>query len=638
MLMTYEEVVSRFPNPKPCAGGAMVQCSAHDDKQGSVKISRGDDRVLIRCHAGCDTADVLSAKGLSMSDLFFTPRNGTSNGNGNHSSNGNSKSLTLAQFAAAKGFDSQFLTRSGVVEEKGALVFHYLLLNGQRAARQRIRLALSGDRKFIWNKAEGKPVPFGLWRLPEARKRGIGDLFMVEGESDSLTLWLHGHDAIGIPGADNCKLLQAPHVAGFKRVLIVRENDHGGEVFEKGCTGRLAELEYHGQVAVIEMAKADVKDVNDLHVKLLGDAGGFDSEWQALIEQVRAVDLPIVGLEVFDASMVKERRVEWLWRGRIPLGKLVLYVGHPGLGKSFAALDVVARLTNGAVWPDGTPNGLIAKSLIFSAEDSIEDTIPRLIELGATRGNAMLVRRMREANEAGEITRRSFNLGRDLPQLERALDRHPETRLVVIDPVSAYMGRVDSHKNAEVRSDILDPLAELAERRNVTVLAVTHFNKGSAGNSLERISGSVAFPAAARVVWGFARDPEDPIRRLMLFGKSNVGPEMPGLAFRIVGTENGRATIEWMAGEVAANLNEVLSREAEQQREASTGRKSEAAVELLREMLANGARLNSDIEAAAEAAGISERTLRRAKLQLGVTQHRAGFAGGFKVALPSKAS
>lgn len=635
--MTFEQVVSHFTNVKPCAGGVMAQCSAHDDKEASLKISSAPDRTLLHCHAGCDTKEICSAKGLTLSDLFFAPRNGgpSANRNGNHSSNDNSAPLTLAKFATAKGFDSQFLTQCGVAEEKGGLVFHYLLMNGQRAARQRIRLALAGDKRFVWNRAEGRPVPYGLWRLDDARKSHAEDLFLVEGESDSLTLWAHGHAALGIPGADNCKLLQPPHVAGFSRIFIVRENDRGGEVFEKGCIGRLAEIEFNGQVAVIEMAKAAVKDANDLHVRFRSDAGAFESEWDALIEQARAVGLPIVGLEVFDASTVKERRLEWLWRGRIPLGKLVLFVGHPGLGKSFAALDVVARLTTGASWPDGAHNGVIAKSVVFSAEDSIEDTIvPRLAALGAARGHVMLVRRIREANDAGEITRRSFNLARDLPHLERTLDRNPETRLVVIDPVSAYMGRVDSHKNAEVRSDILDPLAELAERRNVTVLAVTHFNKGTGGNSLERISGSVAFPAAARVVWGFSKDPEDPNRRLMLFGKSNVGPEMPGVAFRIVGRENGRATIEWIAGEVDANLSEVLAREAEQQREVGTGRKADAAKRLLREMLAGGPRLYDEIETAAEAVGISDRTLRRAGLDLGLQRQRAGFGGGFKVSLP----
>jgi putative DNA primase/helicase len=436
--MTFAEIVERFENVKPCAGGVSARCSAHDDQANSLKISEAPDRTLLNCHAGCDTKDVLSAKGLGMADLFLSPRNGSSsNGHANHSSNGSARALTIAQFAAAKGFSIEYLQQHGIVEEKGGLVFHYKLKNGQKAARQRIRLALSGDKRFIWNKAEGKPVPYGLWRLDEAHKRDAADLYLVEGESDSLTLWLHQFEAIGLPGADNVKLLQAAHVAGFQRVFIVRENDGGGEVFQKGLTGRLAELEYQGQVAVVEMGRASVKDINDLHTKFRDDAGGFKSEFEALIEQAQPIELPIVGLEMFNASEVRERPVQWLWAGRIPLGKLVLFVGHPGLGKSFAALDLVARMSTGAVWPDGSPNGQIAKSVVFSAEDSIEDTIvPRLTDLGAAKGHIMLARRLREANESGEITRRSFNLARDLMHLERTLDRNPDTRIIIVDPIS----------------------------------------------------------------------------------------------------------------------------------------------------------------------------------------------------------
>jgi len=634
--VTQNDFLARFEGVRKVGDGYLAKCKAHPDQQASLSITFKSDRTLIDCHAGCSPERVTAAAGMTLADLFLAPRNGVASNGSRHNHSGAPNPLTLAQFAEAKGIPLEFLTQCGVVEEKSALVFHYNLLNGQRAPRQRIRLSLTGDKRFIWNKAEGRPVPYGLWRLDEARKRGVEDLFLVEGESDSLTLWAHDMTAIGIPGADNCKILQLPHVAGFQQVFIVRENDHGGEVYEKGCTSRLAELEFQGQVAVVEMEKAAVKDANELHVKMLTDPGGFESEWGALVEMARPVELPIVGLETFNASDVHERPLHWLWTGRIPLGKLVLFVGHPGLGKSFAALDLVARLSTGAMWPDGSPNGQIANSIVFSAEDSIEDTIvPRLSELSAAKGHVVLARRLREANESGEIIRRSFNLARDLPHLERTLDRNPETRLVVIDPVSAYMGRVDSHKNAEVRTDVLDPLAELAERRNVTVLAVTHFNKGSAGNSLERISGSVAFPAAARVVWGFARDPEDTNRRLMLFGKSNVGPEMPGLAFRIVGTDNGRATIEWIKGEIAENLNDVLRREQEAQKDASGGSKLEIAKSIWREMLATGPRPVTEIEDRARERNISETTLKRARWELGVKCSKKGFTGPWTAFPPS---
>jgi hypothetical protein len=243
-------------------------------------------------------------------------------------------------------------------------------------------------------------------------------------------------------------------------------------------------------------------------LKLKGSRDEFVRAWKALTAIAREIELPVTGVELFSADRIEEKKVKWLWRFRIPLGKLTLFAGQPGLGKSFATLDAAARLSTQRGWPDRAPAyGEIIDSVIFSAEDAMADT---MIALGADRSRISIAKRMREVNPSGEITRRGFNLACDIPQLERALDARPDARLVVVDPISAYMSKVDTHRNAEVRSDVLEPLAELAERREIAVIAVTHLNKGVGGNGLDRVSGSVAFPAAARAVWGFSRDPDDP--------------------------------------------------------------------------------------------------------------------------------
>jgi putative DNA primase/helicase len=194
--------------------GFMTLCPVHEDHNPSLSVDEKGGEILVRCRVGCDQTRVIQA----LRDRGAWP---SVSEKPNTNGNGARAGLTLAQFAAAKGFEPAFLSNAGVSEEKGNLVFHYLLMNGQRAARQRIRLALAGQRRFIWNKADGRPVPYGLWRLEDARKRGAHDLFLVEGESDALTLWLHGFTALGVPGSDNCKLLQAPHIAGFLRIFIL---------------------------------------------------------------------------------------------------------------------------------------------------------------------------------------------------------------------------------------------------------------------------------------------------------------------------------------------------------------------------------------------------------------------------------
>jgi hypothetical protein len=205
--------------------------------------------------------------------------------------------------------------------------------------------------------------------------------------------------------------------------------------------------------------------------------------------------------------------------------------------------------------------------------------------------------------------RRGFNLARDLPHLERLLDTYPDTLMVIVDPVSAYSGRTDTHKNAEMRTEVLDPLSELAERRGVTILAISHWNKGN-GTPLERVSGSIAFPAAARQVWGFATDPENLTRTLMLFGKSNIGPRMPGLAFGIAKVD-GRATLTWESGEVDNKLDEVLRQGRGEVKDDAS--KIEQACDLIREMCSAGEVLATDIDKRGLELGISPRTVFRAR-------------------------
>jgi hypothetical protein len=211
--MTYEQVVSRFKNVKHGFDGRVsAQCPAHGDRQNSLSATSVDGKVLLRCHAGCTVNAICEAIGLSLSDLFAQPRNGYQQSQGATNGHVPSSALTLKEFAAAKGFDLDFLSMCGVSEGRGGLVFTYLLKSGQRAARQRIRTSLQGEKKFLWNKAEGRPVPYGLERIDKADAE---ELHLVEGESDALTCWSHCLYALGIPGASQCELLHLPHVAKF---------------------------------------------------------------------------------------------------------------------------------------------------------------------------------------------------------------------------------------------------------------------------------------------------------------------------------------------------------------------------------------------------------------------------------------
>lgn len=191
-------------------------------------------------------------------------------------------------------------------------------------------------------------------------------------------------------------------------------------------------------------------------------------------------------------------------------------------------------------------------------------------------------------------------------------------RLIVIGPVSAYLGAVDSHINAKVRS-LLAPLSQLS---TITGVAVTHLNKNSS-SALYRTSGSVAFVAAARAVWLFAKNPDDPALRLMLPSKMNLSPEQNGMSYRLESKQD-TAVVNW--GEtVSVSADAILEIEGSERRSERL-----EAMDWLREKLANGPVAQRKIKMDAEREGFSWATVRRAKDAFGVATEKSGYQGAWQ--------
>jgi Bifunctional DNA primase/polymerase, N-terminal/AAA domain/Primase C terminal 1 (PriCT-1) len=306
---------------------------------------------------------------------------------------------------------------------------------------------------------------------------------------------------------------------------------------------------------------------------------------------------------------VEPEEVDWLWPGRVARGKLTVLVGDPGLGKSYLSLDIAARITRGSHWPDGSraPRG---KVILLSAEDGLADTIrPRLDALGA---NAAAVTALQAVRVRGKD--RPFVLCTDLEQLRRAIDQ-TGADLVVVDPLSAYLGRADSYKDTEVRA-VLGPLAGLAEQADVAVLAVLHLTKDDQRRALYRVQGSVAFVAAARIVLAVTKDGQDDHRRLLLPLKANLTAAAAGLAFTL---KDGH--LEWEREPVRGVDADVALAPPSVPRPATVRAQG---TDLLRELLADGPMHQREIKNEAAARGISERALWRAKADLGVATRRVG--------------
>ena len=224
--------------------------------------------------------------------------------------------------------------------------------------------------------------------------------------------------------------------------------------------------------------------------------------------------------------------------------------------------------------------------------------------------------------------RRCFNLECDLPALEQAILAQPDCRLVIVDPVSAFVGGKDSHKNAEIRG-LLAPLAELAALHNVAVVVVTHLNKNAGSAAMHRVTGSLAFIAAARAGWLVAADKNDAKRRLFLPIKSNLAADVSGLAFSIID-----GALAWERGPVTLTADDALA--GNERKDGRTER--DDAADWLRELLADGPMRKADVDAVADENGVSKGTLRRAKTKAGVLsrKHGVGKESHWTWELPSK--
>ncbi|WP_169604456.1 AAA family ATPase [Methylococcus geothermalis] len=339
-----------------------------------------------------------------------------------------------------------------------------------------------------------------------------------------------------------------------------------------------------------------------------------------------------LGVNLLQGASVQPEPVRWLWPGWLAKGKLHVIAGQPGTGKTSLALSLAATLTAGGRWPDGTP-AAPGNVLIWSGEDDVRDTLmPRLLSCGADPKRCFFI-----TDVQAEDGRRPFDPARDMPALLRAAREVGEVRLLLVDPIVSAVA-ADSHKNAEVRRG-LAPLVTLAERLDCALLGISHFSKGSAGRDpLERVTGSLAFGALARIVFAaFKRSEEDGGGRCLARVKSNLGPDEGGFLYELVLdalAEHPGVTatrVDWGTA-VAGSARALLARaEAACDPEAMSA--LDEACAFLQELLAAGPVAAAEVKMEAEAAGVSERTLKRARKKLALTVTKTGMEGGWVWAL-----
>lgn len=272
-------LLSRLENVRQVSEGQYTaRCPAHDDKENSLSVGTGrEGQALAHCFAGCTTPAIVDRIGLKMQDLY-PAKTAVAIAD---------RPLTLAELAADKAIPAEYLRKLGVKQVRAGVLIPYLLADGSRARRQRVRTALKAKDGSRWAGTKGEsPVPYGLWMLDRFK----GDfLVFVEGESDAWTLWHHGIPALGIPGADMAGKIEPGHVQAFRRIYVVQEPDQGGRTFVAGVVTRLQKIGWAGEVLVIQMPTT-AKDPNELHKQ---DPAGFNAAFRALLQSARTPSVAV---------------------------------------------------------------------------------------------------------------------------------------------------------------------------------------------------------------------------------------------------------------------------------------------------------------------------------------------------------
>lgn len=566
----FNDIIDKIPGAKVSGNKVVAPCplSGHTTPQGHLTITNAGDKALVTCQGGRHSySDICRWFGYD----------------------------SLSYSAGSNGNESNIVAAYNYTDSEGTLLYQVVRYYPKDFRQRRPGV----DGNWIWNLKDVNQVLYCLPSVIKAVKEGL-TVYICEGEKDVDNLVKLGLIATTNSGGAEKWRQDYSEVLKGASVIILPDKDAPGKKHAQKVAASL-----YGKarsIKIIELPDRDgqcIKDVSDWIA-----AGGTITELEQLVSQTleyKLRDKNNTGL-ICIADVAPET-VDWLWYPYIPKGKLTLFEGDPGVGKSWVSLAIATAVSLGKGLPEveiKEPAGV----LLASAEDGLGDTIrPRLDSMGADVKNIHAIKGALNFEQTGINT-----LGDYIEKIKPVL--------TIIDPLVAYIGAgVDIHRANETRA-VMAKLAELAEQYSVAILAVRHLAKGGTSKPIYRGLGSIDIAAACRSVLMAGYDPDDPQKRAVVHIKSNLASM--GCA---IGYELREGGFYW-TGESDLTWQRILSAEDIDNKSAR-----DEAVDFIKSELSNGPVEASQIWRDAKEAGLAEATLKRAKFELGIITKRRGEAG-----------
>lgn len=542
-------------------------CPAHSDDRHSLSITEKEGRVLLFCHAGCSYEAIRDAAGIEQ---------------------------TTRQIVATYDYR----------DEQGALLYQAVRYEPKGFIQRKPDSA--GGWTYKLNGARRV-----LYRLPELLMADtIKPVLIVEGEKDCDYLAALGFVATTNAGGAGKWRDEYNEALRDRHVIIIPDNDEPGRKHAEQVASSLYGIAK--SIRILELPdlppKGDVSDWLDggwTHEQLkalANDAPLWKPDASNTRTEQKSDDAP---LQIVRMASVQAEEVRWLWHPYIPLGKLTIIEGDPGLGKSWLTCALAAAVSCGRGLPGAEPFEP-GNVLMLSAEDGLADTLrPRLDAVHADVSRVFALAEPLTFDTPGLI------------RLEAAIIEH-QPLLVIIDPLFAFTGsKVDIHRANECRA-ISAPLAAIAERQGCALLAVRHLGKSrGGGHALNAGIGSIDLVAAARSVLLVSADPDEPNKRAIVQVKNNLAPHGEAIGYTL---DDGQF---FWTGASPLTATRILSLATDDvERGALVNAK-----DFLMSALADGAREVEEVAKEARQVGITMHTLRRAREQLGIKARRVGQPG-----------